>query len=135
MEHYKKYSKIYPNLEYTTIGDFSTDNDIILQYAHLRKIYVKQGWIIKNVDVSIGETGVSGVTQAGKPNGTCAPHLHFEIRNTNKARINPGFFINYKNYDTMGEISKNLQQSTAIAGKIFEFNGLIDLYKNETDYE
>lgn len=41
------------------------------------------------VNVPIGEIGTSGVPNGGT---TCAPHLHFEIRNENRARINPGFF-------------------------------------------
>ncbi|MGE8432162.1 M23 family metallopeptidase [Chryseobacterium joostei] len=135
LEHYQKYSKLYPKLEYETIGSFSKENDIILHYAHLRKIYVKKGWIITNVNIPIGETGVSGVIQDGKPNGTCAPHLHFEIRNLNKERINPGFFIQYKNYDTMTNGERTLQQSTAKNGKIKEFEGNTDVYKNESDYE
>ncbi len=135
LAHYKKYSKLYPKLEYETIGSFSKDNDIILHYAHLRKIYVKKGWIISNVDIPIGETGVSGVIQGGKPDGTCAPHLHFEIRNMNKERINPGFFINFNSYDTMSDAEKKLQQSTAKNGKIKEFSGAKDTYKTEKDYE
>lgn len=135
LEHYKKYTKLYPNLEYEIIGSFSKDNDIILHYAHLRKIYVKKGWIITNVDIPIGETGVSGVIQGGKPDGTCAPHLHFEIRNMNKERINPGFFINFKGYNTMSDSEKQLQQAVARNGKIKEFLGVSDIYKNEQDYE
>ncbi|MDR6464969.1 M23 family metallopeptidase [Chryseobacterium sediminis] len=135
LAHYQKYSKLYSGLEYETIGSFSKENDIILHYAHLRKIYVKKGWIISNINVPIGETGVSGVIQGGKPNGTCAPHLHFEIRNLNKERINPGFFIQFKNFNTMSDAEKSLQQTTAKKGKIYEFNGNIDTYKNESDYE
>lgn len=135
LEHYEKYTKLYPNLEYETIGNFSKDNDIILHYAHLRKIYVKKGWIITNVNIPIGETGVSGVIQGGKPDGTCAPHLYFEIRNMNKERINPGFFINFKSYNTMSDSEKKFQQTTARDGKIKEFSGVSDIYKTEQDYE
>lgn len=135
LAHYEKYSELYPNLEHETIGSFSKEKDIILHYAHLRKIYVKEGWTITNVNVPIGETGVSGVIQGGKPNGTCAPHLHFEIRNMNKERINPGFFIRFKGYDKMTDSEKKFQQSTAKSGKIYEFNGVKDTYKNENNYE
>lgn len=117
------------------IGNFSKDNDIILHYAHLRKIYVKEEWTITNVNIPIGETGVSGVTKDKKPNGTCAPHLHFEIRNLNKERINPRFFIKFKGYDEMSEAERSLQEKTAKAGKIYEFNGIKDEYKKEEDYK
>ncbi len=43
-------------------------------YAHLRKILVKSGDIVKQGDV-IGKTGCSG--------GSRVPHLHIEIRKTN----------------------------------------------------
>ena len=136
LNHYKEYTRLYPNLEYNHIGAFSKENDIVLHYAHLRKIYVKKGWVISNVDIPIGETGVSGVTKGGRRDGTAAPHLHFEIRNKDtKNRINPGFFIDFKNFSTMSEIEKNEQKNRAEGGKIFEFEGLTDIYKNETDYE
>jgi hypothetical protein len=35
----------------------------------------------------------------------------------------------------MSEIEKNEQKNRAEGGKIFEFEGLTDIYKNETDYE
>ena len=135
LSQYKKYSLLYPKLEYDMIGDFSKNKDIVLHYAHLRKVYVKKGWIINNVDIPIGETGVSGVNKGKEPDGTAAPHLHFEIRNLNtKNRINPGFFIDFKNYDTMSEYQRKNQENTAKKGKIYEFNGQKDTYKNESDY-
>ncbi|MFK7786071.1 MAG: peptidoglycan DD-metalloendopeptidase family protein [Crocinitomicaceae bacterium] len=129
LAHYREYTQLYPDLEYNFTKDFSRDRDIYLHYAHLRKVYVRQGWTITNVDVPIGEIGTSGVNT-----GTCAPHLHFEIRNENKARLNPGFFVDFKNFDTMSEAQKTLQQTTARAGKFNEFNGQADEYKNESDY-
>ncbi|MFC6269787.1 peptidoglycan DD-metalloendopeptidase family protein [Frigoriflavimonas asaccharolytica] len=136
LNHYKEYVRLYPEFEYNKIGQFSKDNDIVLHYAHLRKIYVKKGWIISNVDIPIGETGVSGVTKAGLRDGTSAPHLHFEIRNKDtKDRINPGFFTDFKNFKTMSEIEKNEQGDIAEKGKIKEFLGQTDTYKKELDYE
>ncbi|TGN22998.1 M23 family metallopeptidase [Empedobacter tilapiae] len=135
LSHYKKYSLLYPKLEYDMIGDFSKNKDIVLHYAHLRKVYVKKGWIINNVDIPIGETGVSGVNKGEKQDGTAAPHLHFEIRNLNtKNRINPGFFIDFKNYNTMSDSQRKNQENTAKKGKIYEFNGQKDTYKDESDY-
>ena len=68
--------------------------------------------------------------QARASRGTCAPHLHFEIFSIGNAigkglkyRINPGFFINFKNFNTMSEEERNLQQDTAKAGKIINFKG------------
>ncbi|WP_157909853.1 M23 family metallopeptidase [Capnocytophaga cynodegmi] len=135
IEHYMKYNKLYPNMEYEKLGDFSTDKDIILQYAHLRRIFVKKGWIIRKLDIPIGEAGVSGVVKNKTPDGTCAPHLHFEIRNPKKERINPGFFVKFKDFNTMSEEEKKMQQDTAKAGKIYEFEGLTDIYKEKKDYE
>lgn len=131
LAHYREYTQLYPDLEYNFTSDFSRDRDIYLHYAHLRRVYVREGWTITNVDVPIGEIGTSGVPNGG----TCAPHLHFEIRNENRARLNPGFFVDFKNFDTMSEAQKTLQQTTARAGKFNEFNGQPDTYKNESDYD
>lgn len=84
----------------------------------------KKGDIVKSGDI-IAKSGVSGIV-----GGTCAPHLHFEIFSIGNAigkdlkyRINPGFFINFKNFNTMSEEERNLQQDTAKAGKILNFKG------------
>jgi murein DD-endopeptidase MepM/ murein hydrolase activator NlpD len=130
LAHYRAYTQLYPDLEYDFTSNFSRDRDLYLHYAHLRRVFVQQGWTITNVGVPIGEIGTSGVPNGG----TCAPHLHFEIRNENKARVNPGFFIDFKNFNTMSQAQKTLQQTTARAGKLNEFNGQADAIRNESDY-
>lgn len=60
-------------------------NDVIILYAHCNKIYVKEGDIIEQGQ-EIAEVGSTG--------NTTGPHLHFEIRLSNRY-INPKHVIEF----------------------------------------
>ena len=130
--------KINYTLQYTDEWkgrDIKETDDAYLIYMHLDSVSFTSTDAKNNKEIEsgtiIGYAGVSGsVANKGR-----APHLHFEIRNLNtKNRINPGFFIDFKNYDTMSEYQRKNQENTAKKGKIYEFNGQKDTYKNESDY-
>jgi murein DD-endopeptidase MepM/ murein hydrolase activator NlpD len=74
-------------------------------YAHMSKINVKKGQVVKRNHV-IGEVG-----NTGKSTG---PHLHYEVMKDNK-KINPiGFFFNdltADEYDEMVRISSQMNQT------------------------
>lgn len=58
--------------------------------------------------------------------GTHAPHLYFEIYtqpNGSKKRINPAFYVKYKNYEEQSEIEKNKQENTKKKGYAKGFYG------------
>lgn len=106
-----KYTK---NGEVKELGGFNENEDISLFYAHLKNVKpFKKGQIVEAGTI-LGETGVSGVKKDNGTIGTKAPHLHFEIRNTGtKKRINPGYFISFKDYDTQSKQEKEEQKKTA----------------------
>ena len=54
-------------------SNFDTSKDIFLFYAHLDKILVEKGDLVKAGD-KIATSGASGVTS-----GTPAPHLHLSL--------------------------------------------------------
>lgn len=95
-------------------SNFDTSKDIFLFYAHLDKILVEKGDLVKAGD-KIATSGASGVTS-----GTPAPHLHFEIFTTRYAigeglnfRCNPGLYVYFRNIYQMSDAEKILQKETA----------------------
>ena len=106
-----KYSK---KGEEKKLGDFNENEDISLFYAHLKNVKPFTKGQIVEAGTILGETGVSGVKKKDGTIGTKAPHLHFEIRNSGtKKRINPGYFISFKNYDTQSKQEKEEQKKVA----------------------
>ena len=57
--------------------------DIIIVYAHCRKLYLKEGDIVKQGQ-EIAEVGTTG--------NSTGPHLHFEIRR-NGRKIDPQLVV------------------------------------------
>ena len=88
-----------------------------LFYAHLSEVHVKNG-----DKVVAGQIlGLSGTS--GNAKGTKAPHLHFEIRDTNKVkkglanRINPAYYIECKKlYSEFSQ--KEKQEQLGVCGKV-----------------
>ncbi|WP_326982237.1 hypothetical protein VUJ46_18845 [Chryseobacterium sp. MYb264] len=119
LEHKRNYELKYPQKESKQDSGYNEDGDIYLFYGHLRKVLVKKGDIIEDISKPVALSGTSGV-QSG---GTCAPHVHFEIRDSQKRRCNPGYYINYKSFDDQSSEEINIQIKTAKNGKINEFNG------------
>ena len=77
--------------EVASLNSFNEESDVYyLFYAHLSKILIEKDIEVKAGDI-IAKTGVSGIKD-----GTCGPHLHFEIRDKNGNRVNPGYYIKYK---------------------------------------
>lgn len=111
-------------------NNWSEDGDIYLFYAHLDSVEAFNfGDEVKSGRV-LGKTGRSGVT-----NGTCAPHLHFEIFCSynfggTAYRINPAYFVNYKHYDEQSQAERNQQTTESERGKIDEFDGSNKLSAN-----
>lgn len=88
-----------------------------LFYAHLSKVHVKKGDKVVAGQI-LGLSGTSGNAE-----GTKAPHLHFEIRDTNKVeaglanRINPAYYIECKKL--YGEFSEDeKQEQLGVCGKV-----------------
>ena len=64
---------------------FIQDGDVITVYAHCKKLYVKEGEMVKQGQ-QLGEVG-----QTGNATG---PHLHFEIRRDNRT-VNPEMILSF----------------------------------------
>ena len=76
--------------EVASLNSFNEQSDVYyLFYAHLSEILIDKDEV-KAGDI-IAKTGVSGIEA-----GTCGPHLHFEIKDKNGNRVNPGYYIKYK---------------------------------------
>lgn len=107
---------------------FDKTNDIYLFYGHLSNVLVEKKDPNGNPTVVdsgkvIAESGVSGI----KNNGTCAPHLHFEIFTSPTAigkglkyRCNPGFYVHFKKANEQNNDDIDKQKKTAQAGRIKE---------------
>ncbi|WP_185147000.1 M23 family metallopeptidase [Chryseobacterium echinoideorum] len=119
LAHKRDYQLKYPDKEDKKDSGYNEDGDIYLFYGHLRKVLVSKGDVIDDISKPIALSGVSGV-QSG---GTCAPHVHFEIRDASKKRCNPGYYVYYKSYDDQSQIERDIQIKTAQNGKINEFGG------------
>ena len=69
---------------------------IYFVYYHMSEITVNQGQMVSAGDV-IGLSGITGIKD-----GTCGPHLHFEIKSKNTFndglanRVNPGLYLDFK---------------------------------------
>ena len=89
-------------LPYKNKGELSQDNSfdkdstiIYMRYLHLSSVVVTENQKVKAGDV-IGYSGTTGITD-----GTCGPHLHFEISSLYPSRglsgrTNPAYYIKYK---------------------------------------
>ena len=108
---YLNYSPVYKNKGEIKQGDFNKEaKSYYLFYAHLSKVHVKKG-----DKVVAGQIlGLSGTS--GNAKGTKAPHLHFEIRDTDNVgrglahRINPAYYIECKKlYSEFSEDEKQEQ--------------------------
>lgn len=119
LAHKRNYELKYPNKENKKDAGYNEEGDLYLFYGHLRKVLVKKGDIIDDISKPIALSGVSGVQDSG----TCAPHVHFEIRDSQKRRCNPGFYVYYKSFDDQSQAEIDLQIKTAKNGKINEFHG------------
>lgn len=94
-------------------------------YAHLHTVNdYTYGQDVNCGDI-LGTTGRSGVTD-----GTCAPHLHFEIlsnyimgKGSIVHRMNPGYYVDYKVFNDLTDSEKKVQQDEAKLGKIKQVNG------------
>lgn len=89
-------------LPYKNKGELSQDNSfdkdstiIYMRYLHLSSVVVTENQKVKAGDI-IGYSGTTGITD-----GTCGPHLHFEISSLYPSkgllgRTNPAYYIKYK---------------------------------------
>lgn len=74
---------IHSNKGYGNLVEIDHGNGFVTKYAHLLKIYVKEGDMVKTED-AIGEVGSTG--------RSTGPHLHYEILYRNKP-VNPMPFM------------------------------------------
>jgi len=121
LEIFKKRKRNY-SLRYANNGEknqgsgFLETGNIYIKYAHLKKIKVAENAEI-DAGVVVGIAGTSGV-----PGGTCRPHVHFEIASSKSSsgltnRVNPGFYVYYKNENEMTEAEKKNQENRKNIGK------------------
>src|SRR5690606_27155066 len=123
-KHKKEYAlKRSDKGEIATGAGFSESGDIYLFYGHLDSVESFTFGQEVTCGQVLGTTGRSGVTD-----GTCAPHLHFEIRSAydgsgTSNKINPGYWINYKYYDDQSENERKQQEDEKNKGKIKQVDG------------
>ncbi|REC74030.1 hypothetical protein DRF60_18310 [Chryseobacterium elymi] len=121
LEIFKKRKRDYI-LRYSGEGEknqgdgFVDTGKIYIKYAHLKEIKVE---LEKEIDAG-KVVGIAGTT--GVPNGTCGPHIHFEIASSKSSsglenRINPGYYVYYKNEDEMTTEEKKVQEDRKKIGK------------------
>ncbi|GAA0734049.1 hypothetical protein GCM10009430_48820 [Aquimarina litoralis] len=115
-------------------SNWDENGDIYLLYAHLDSVNEFSYGDEVTAGQVLGKTGRSGIGRGG----TSAPHLHFEILCAyypdtvvfgvgTSYRINPGYFVSYKNYDEQSESERAEQTSEKDRGKINEINGSVKL--------
>lgn len=137
----RDYTPIHTDPEtYSEVDDdpsFKPDSeDIFIVYMHLYGSFVKTGLSV-HAGQPIGITGKSGVA-----NGTCDPHLHFEIKIKDtygdglKNRCNPAHYVYYKQFrngtgENKGkiEIFDSDMQMTTIEAKNFDANEDLKIQK------
>ena len=100
-------------------GFDENSNHIYLVYYHLSYILVKKGRVYAGQ--VIGYSGISGIRD-----GTCGPHLHFEIRSERKCgdltkRCNPAYYVYYKVKISPEE--KKKQEERMKKGQLKDFYG------------
>jgi len=121
LQIFKKRKRNY-SLRYSGEGEksqgegFVDTGNIYIKYAHLSEIKVE---IEKDVDAGV-VVGIAGTT--GVPGGTCGPHIHFEIASSKSSsslenRINPGYYVYYKNEDELTAEEKKVQEDRKKEGK------------------
>ncbi|MCG2838989.1 M23 family metallopeptidase [Photobacterium sp. WH77] len=97
--------------------DVNIDNGLRFAYMHLKSIEnnpetgmpLKVGDKVTKGQI-IAKSGVSGT----KIDGTCAPHLHFEVSTRHQyfdshTKINPGYFVDFKYYEQQSDSEKKWQ--------------------------
>ncbi|SHM62720.1 Peptidase family M23 [Chryseobacterium polytrichastri] len=113
--HRREYSLLHSaSGEILQGNSFDKTKDIFLFYAHLEEALLSEGTPVDAGKI-IAKSGVSGVK-----NGTCAPHLHFEIFTTVYAvgmglnyRCNPGTYVYFKGPNEQSQEELDLQKRTA----------------------
>lgn len=90
-------------------GFNASSNRIYFIYYHMSKITVIKGQSVNAGDI-IGLSGITGVRD-----GTCGPHLHFEIKSANtfgdrlNNRVNPALYVYYKKENDLSKDEKAIQ--------------------------
>ncbi|MCG7497313.1 peptidoglycan DD-metalloendopeptidase family protein [Vibrio sp. Of7-15] len=99
-------------------SEYKKNKQLYLMYAHLSSVEskLKVGSSVKVGEI-IAKTGVSGIKETGVIKaGTCAPHLHFEVRTkasipkSDMGRCNPSLFVNFKDYSQQSEAERKQQK-------------------------
>ena len=115
----RDYNPTYDGEKKQGEGFDENSNHIYLVYYHLSYILVKKGSVYAGQ--IIGYSGISGIRD-----GTCGPHLHFEIRSERKCgdltkRCNPAYYVYYK--VKMSPEEKRKQEERMKKGQLKDFYG------------
>ncbi len=115
----RDYNPTYDGEKKQGEGFDENSNHIYLVYYHLSYILVKKGSVYAGQ--VIGYSGISGIID-----GTCGPHLHFEIRSERKCgdltkRCNPAYYVYYK--VKMSPEEKRKQEERMKKGQLKDFYG------------
>jgi M23 peptidase domain-containing protein (fragment) len=115
----RDYNPTYDGEKKQGEGFDENSNHIYLVYYHLSYILVKKGSVYAGQ--VIGYSGISGIRD-----GTCGPHLHFEIRSERRCgdltkRCNPAYYVYYK--VKMSPEEKRIQEERMKKGQLKDFYG------------
>ena len=115
----RDYNPTYDGEKKQGEGFDENSNHIYLVYYHLSYILVKKGSVYAGQ--VIGYSGISGIRD-----GTCGPHLHFEIRSERRCgdltkRCNPAYYVYYK--VKMSPEEKKKQEERMKKGQLKDFYG------------
>ena len=115
----RDYNPTYDGEKKQGEGFDENSNHIYLVYYHLSYILVKKGSVYAGQ--VIGYSGISGIRD-----GTCGPHLHFEIRSERRCgdltkRCNPAYYVYYK--VKMSPEEKRKQEERMKKGQLKDFYG------------
>ena len=115
----RDYNPTYDGEKKQGEGFDENSNHIYLVYYHLSYILVKKGSVYAGQ--IIGYSGISGIKD-----GTCGPHLHFEIRSERicgdlTKRCNPAYYVYYK--VKMSPEEKRKQEERMKKGQLKDFYG------------